>query len=92
MILSNEVLFLLAVLLSLSSIIRAQKVGFISPTYQATTGFGSYASNAQWPLGSTQVVAFTATWDEYRVELWQQKLVGGGAKLSSMFTYKLMVC
>ncbi|KAJ3569031.1 hypothetical protein NPX13_g6219 [Xylaria arbuscula] len=82
--------FSTAVFFSLSSFTHAAGVGFISPDFQATTERGKYAGNSQWPLGSTQVVAFTTPWDVYRLELWQQSLAGGSASRSSMFSYKQM--
>ncbi|KAI0420363.1 hypothetical protein F5X98DRAFT_25613 [Xylaria grammica] len=47
---------------------------------------GTYGGDSRWPLGSTQIVAFSTPWDEYRVEFWQQGLAGGAA-LSSQFSY-----
>ncbi|KAI1167408.1 hypothetical protein F5B18DRAFT_439259 [Nemania serpens] len=61
---------------------------FLSPTYNSAGQTGRYAGNAQWPLGSSQLVAFQTTWDDYRIELWQQKVQGGGARLSSNLVYK----
>lgn len=60
---------------------------FLSPTYNSAGQTGRYAGNAQWPLGSSQLVAFQTTWDDYRIELWQQKVQGGGARLSSNLVY-----
>ncbi|KAI1186446.1 hypothetical protein F5B17DRAFT_403690 [Nemania serpens] len=67
--------------------LRAQN-HFISPTYNSVDQTGRYAGNPQWPLGSSQLVAFQATWDDYRIELWQQKLQGGAASLSSSLVYE----
>ncbi|KAI1202481.1 hypothetical protein F5X97DRAFT_319167 [Nemania serpens] len=67
--------------------IRAQN-HFLSPTYNSTDQAGRYAGNPQWPLGSSQLVVFQTTWDDYRIEFWQQKLQGGGARLSSNLVYK----
>ncbi|KAI0970118.1 hypothetical protein F4678DRAFT_480799 [Xylaria arbuscula] len=81
--------FLAVLLLSLCPITYTQGlgVGFISPVYQDTTQTGQYAADNRWPLGSTQVVAFSTPWEEYRVELWQQSLAGGSARRSSQFSY-----
>ncbi|KAI1288912.1 hypothetical protein F5Y03DRAFT_378957 [Xylaria venustula] len=62
-------------------------VGFISPIFQDTSEPGPYAGDYRWPLGSTQVVAFSTPWEEYRVEFWQQSLAGGSARRSSQFSY-----
>ncbi|TRX96438.1 hypothetical protein FHL15_002710 [Xylaria flabelliformis] len=71
---------------SLPSLIQGKDASFISPTYQHSTGTGKYGGDSQWPLGSTQIVAFSTTWDEYRLEFWQQDLTGG-AKKSLNFNY-----
>ncbi|KAI1117025.1 hypothetical protein F5Y14DRAFT_448411 [Nemania sp. NC0429] len=67
--------------------IRAQN-HFLSPSYNSVDQTGRYAGNSQWPLGSSQLVAFQTTWDDYRIELWQQKLSGSGARSSSSLVYK----
>ncbi|KAI1172633.1 hypothetical protein F4777DRAFT_493890 [Nemania sp. FL0916] len=60
---------------------------FVSPGYQPSKGRGRYDPDSQWPLGSTQVVAYSVPWSNYRLEFWQQQLPAGGAKLSSQFKY-----
>ncbi|KAI5920284.1 hypothetical protein F4810DRAFT_683371 [Camillea tinctor] len=70
----------------LLSVASAQN-GFISPKYQATTQPGRYSGNSVWELGSSQIVAFQSTWDEYRIELWQQSLSSDSAILSSTLVY-----
>ncbi|KAI1275977.1 hypothetical protein F5Y07DRAFT_145904 [Xylaria sp. FL0933] len=62
-------------------------VGFTSPHWQDTTNPSPYAGDSQWPLGSTQVVAFSTPWTEYRLEFWQEDLPGGSAQRSSQFIY-----
>ncbi|KAI1422712.1 hypothetical protein F5Y12DRAFT_597495 [Xylaria sp. FL1777] len=79
--------FLVVFLLSLSTLIQGQTVGFVSPRFQDTADTGLYAGNSRWPLGSTQVVAFSTPWEEYRLEFWQQSTRGDSAKLSSQFSY-----
>ncbi|KAI0802369.1 hypothetical protein GGR55DRAFT_700990 [Xylaria sp. FL0064] len=59
---------------------------FISPRNSAK-GPGKYTTSARWPLGSSQLVAFHTSWQEYRVELWQQSL-NAGAKES---TYEFLL-
>ncbi|KAI0203564.1 hypothetical protein F4808DRAFT_24190 [Astrocystis sublimbata] len=79
--------FSIVFLLTLPSLIQGLGSSkFVSPTYQTTTSTVKYSANSRWPLGSTQIVAFTTSWEEYRVELWQQKQAGG-ATLSSQFNY-----
>ncbi|KAI1275068.1 hypothetical protein F5Y07DRAFT_186481 [Xylaria sp. FL0933] len=58
---------------------------FISPRNSAK-GPGKYTTNARWPLGSSQLVAFHISWKEYRIELWQQSL-NSGAKESVNLIY-----
>ncbi|KAI1168354.1 hypothetical protein F5B18DRAFT_671399 [Nemania serpens] len=80
--------FFAVVLVSLLSCVGAQTIGFISPKYQDTTLGGRYGSDSQWPLGSSQVVAFSCPWKSYRLELWQQKIGDEvGAAVSSNFVY-----
>ncbi|KAI3328202.1 hypothetical protein F4824DRAFT_484375 [Ustulina deusta] len=79
--------FLAVLLLSLPSLIQGLNIGFISPAFQATTDTGPFAGDSRWPLGSTQIVAFTTPWEEYRLELWQQSPAGGSASVSSQFVY-----
>ncbi|KAI0534954.1 hypothetical protein GGR58DRAFT_480961 [Xylaria digitata] len=78
--------FLVLLLFPVLSLSQGQQIGFISPAFQDTTNTGQYAGNSQWPLGSTQVVAFWTPWEEFRLEFWQQDLAGG-ARLSSQFSY-----
>ncbi|KAI0545826.1 hypothetical protein F4679DRAFT_559906 [Xylaria curta] len=78
--------FLAVFFFSLPSLIHGKDASFISPAYQHSTGTGKYGADSQWSLGSTQVVAFSTTWDEYRLEFWQQDLASG-AKKSSKFNY-----
>ncbi|KAI0427218.1 hypothetical protein F5Y09DRAFT_316944 [Xylaria sp. FL1042] len=73
--------------LSFWSATRGQDLDFISPTRQDTTEIGPYAADSRWPLGSTQAVAFSTPWTEYRVEFWQQELAGGSARQSSHLVY-----
>jgi hypothetical protein len=60
---------------------------FVSPKYNPTDKTGIYAGDLQWALGSSQLIAFQSTWDGYRIELWQQSLPTGGAKISSNLVY-----
>ncbi|KAI1752797.1 hypothetical protein F4782DRAFT_530283 [Xylaria castorea] len=76
---------LVVFLFSLLSLTHGKDAGFISPTYQHSSGV-AYGANSRWPLGSTQIVAFSTTWNEYRLEFWQQDLVSGARK-SSKFNY-----
>ncbi|KAI0798853.1 hypothetical protein GGR55DRAFT_693129 [Xylaria sp. FL0064] len=79
---------LVATLLSLlSRFTHGLDVGFISPHWQDTTDPKPYAGDSQWPLGTTQVVAFSTPWTEYRLEFWQEDLPGGSAQRSSQFIY-----
>ncbi|KAJ8126257.1 hypothetical protein O1611_g7381 [Lasiodiplodia mahajangana] len=75
------------VFLSLLSHGVAQNIGFISPQYAKTNIGGNYGSNTLWPLGSTQIVAFSCPWESYRLELWQQDLYAQSAMVSSEFVY-----
>ncbi|KAI0874640.1 hypothetical protein GGS24DRAFT_331133 [Hypoxylon argillaceum] len=79
--------FFCVVFLLLFSHSGAQNIGFISPKYQPTSIGGSYGATSQWPLGSSQIVAFSCPWESYRLELWQQSLVGAGATSSTNFVY-----
>lgn len=60
---------------------------FISPKYQQTSEPGAYAGDDHWELGSSQLIAFSTVWDEYRIELWQASPVKGTAKLSKTLVY-----
>jgi hypothetical protein len=81
--LSLPLRFLLFLVLSL--IVEAQQ--FISPKYQPTKIPGPYGGDSLWPLGSSQLVAFQTSWDEYRIELWQQGVEGSITRLSSNIVY-----
>ncbi|KAI0455471.1 hypothetical protein F5B21DRAFT_503289 [Xylaria acuta] len=75
--------FFIAVLLWLSSHVpvqAAQKPAFISPQWQDTTSKAPFAGNSRWPLGSSQIVAFSSPWESYRIEFWQGILSGGARK------------
>jgi len=76
---------LLMLFLILSLIVEAQH--FISPKYQPTMIPGPYGGDSLWPLGSSQLIAFQASWDEYRIEFWQQGVEGSSTKLSSNIVY-----
>ncbi|KAI1739224.1 hypothetical protein F4680DRAFT_423189 [Xylaria scruposa] len=78
--------FLAVFFFSLPSLIHGKDASFISPAYQRSTGTGKYGADSQWSLGSTQIVAFSTIWDEYKLEFWQQDLASG-AKKSSKFSY-----
>lgn len=64
----------------------AQTPAFISPQWQDTTSKAPFAANSLWPLGSSQIVAFTAPWDSYRIEFWQG-ILSGGARKSQQLVY-----
>ncbi|KAJ2986560.1 hypothetical protein NUW58_g4967 [Xylaria curta] len=79
--------FSVAFLFPLLPLIHGQRVAFVSPEYQRSDSTASpYEGNSRWPLGSTQVVAFSTPWEEYRLEFWQQDPSSGGI-LSSEFNY-----
>ncbi|KAI0481758.1 hypothetical protein F4859DRAFT_433689 [Xylaria cf. heliscus] len=80
--------FLIAALIWLSSYIavRAQKPSFISPQWQDTTSKAPFAGNSRWPLGSSQIIAFTSPWESYRIEFWQG-ILSGGARKSKQLVY-----
>lgn len=67
--------------------IAADDNGFISPKYQSSSNPGRFAQVSLWELGSSQLIAFQSTWDEYIIELWQQSLDAGKATLSSTLVY-----
>ncbi|KAI0444995.1 hypothetical protein F4803DRAFT_210565 [Xylaria telfairii] len=64
----------------------AQKAAFVSPQWQDTTSKAPFAANGVWPLGSSQIIAFTAPWDSYRIEFWQG-ILSGGARKSHQLVY-----
>ncbi|KAI8954003.1 hypothetical protein F4801DRAFT_576019 [Xylaria longipes] len=64
----------------------AQEPSFISPKWQDTTSTAPFAANGQWPLGSSQTVAFSAPWESYRIEFWQG-ILSGGARKSDQLVY-----
>ncbi|GAP87483.1 hypothetical protein SAMD00023353_2600690 [Rosellinia necatrix] len=82
----RHVLVLLVLLFTALLQVRAQN-RFISPKYHSVPAPGKYAGVSRWPLGSSQLIAFQASWDEYTIELWQQNLGGSGASLSSTLVY-----
>ncbi|KAI0098277.1 hypothetical protein GGR51DRAFT_565729 [Nemania sp. FL0031] len=79
--------YFVVVFLSLLSYVSAQSAEFVSPQFEDTSIGGRYGSNSLWPLGSTQIVAFSCPWESYRLELWQQHLSTQSAVLSTNFVY-----
>jgi endoglucanase Acf2 len=62
--------------------------GFISPSYQESTGSSQYSSVEVWELGSKQLVAFQTDFEVYWIELWQQDLKQAQATLASTRVYE----
>ncbi|KAI1324869.1 hypothetical protein F5Y16DRAFT_286235 [Xylariaceae sp. FL0255] len=79
---------LIPLILLLSFGVHGQTGSWTSPTYETeATSSSPFSRDSIWPVGSTQVVAFSAPWPEWRLQLWQQALGGGSASLSFEFEY-----
>ncbi|KAH6657521.1 hypothetical protein BKA67DRAFT_532728 [Truncatella angustata] len=61
---------------------------FISPNFQSSLNTGRFAGVSAWDLGLSQLIAFQSTWDEYKIELWQQNLDVGNATSSPTLVYE----